>query len=603
MPFNATKFLQQVSTKPGVYQMFDEHQNVIYVGKAKNLRSRLRSYFRESVSGKTQVLVNHINDIEITVTTTEAEALLLENTLIKEHRPKYNILMRDDKSYPYLHLSDEHSYPRLGTYRGFKRRQGKYFGPYVNVKAMYHALEIIQRLFKLRPCRDSFFKNRSRPCLQYQIKRCKAPCVDLVSQEIYHQDVANAVLFLEGKNKQVIHNLTVAMDSASKNLHYEQAAQYRDLIADVRQVQQRQYVVNKAGDVDAIAVALDNNKACIAKLVFRDGHLLGNKWYFPKVNQAYDTQAVLTAFVQQHYLDDDNLPKEILLPEIIDNQKILNEVLVNKAKRSVKIYQPQRGEKTHWLLLAKKNAEQGLLNERAQQSNYQQQIIQLQQLIAFDSDIERIECFDISHTQGKNTVASCVVFNNEGALKSDYRRFNIENITPGDDYAAMKQALTRRYSRLQKDSAKLPDLLVIDGGKGQISQALQVLTELQIESVVVLGIAKGTTRKPGLETLILANENKIIHGSDHPAALTLLQFIRDEAHRFAITSHRGRRSKTTQRSILENIDGVGPKKRRDLLKYFGGLQQLKEASIEQISSVSGINNRLAERIVETLQNK
>lgn len=600
MVFDAENFLKNASNKTGVYQMLDNQNKVIYVGKAKNLKSRLSSYFRSTVGGKTALLVSRIADIILTITATEAEAFLLENTLIKQHHPKYNILLRDDKSYPYLLLAGDPRFPSLKSYRGIKRSGNEYFGPYVNSHAMHDALQLIQKLFKIRPCSETFFKNRSRPCLQYQIKRCKAPCVGLVSEVEYQCDVTNAKLFLEGKSQQVLDNLAEQMDEASKKLNYEQAASYRDLISNIRQVQQRQYVINKTGDVDAIAVAFDGVQACVAKLILRDGQLLGSKWFFPKIQTDATSAEIISAFVAQHYLGSEDLPKEIILQQAIDETDILMGLLTEQAKRSITISQPKRGNKQQWLKLAMTNAEQGLVSRNAELANQQQQLEQLQQLLNLDAPITRLECFDISHTQGTATVASCVVFGLEGSIKSDYRRFNISDITPGDDYAAMQQALKRRYSRLQEEHAKLPDVLIIDGGKGQINIASEVLRDLQIESILILGIAKGTSRKPGLETLILADAHQVVNAENYPAALIMLQHIRDEAHRFAITGHRGRRAKSMQHSSLETIEGVGPAKRRELLRRFGGMQQLKKALPEELAKTPGINQKLAQRIYDAL---
>lgn len=600
MPFDSKKFLAKAPETSGVYQMLNAEECVIYVGKAKNLKARLRSYFQGTPSNKTRLLVQNIESIQLTITHTEAEALLLEHTLIKQHMPRYNILLRDDKSFPYLYLSEHPQFPSLSSYRGIKRSKGQYFGPYVSTRAMLDALHILQKLFKLRSCHDTMFNNRSRPCLQYQIKRCKAPCVNLVSPEEYQQDVTNTTLFLQGKSQTVITNLVKSMDQAAEALDYEKAAQVRDLIASLQQVQQQQYVINKAGDVDVIAAIIDGDqRACVAKLVFRAGQLLGNKWYFPKTQPETTVSELLTAFVTQHYIGSEEIPKEIIISEQIDSNEILAEILSKKSGRTVKISVATRGTRKQWLQLAKANAEQGLQTHAAKQTTAQQQVQQLQQLLNIDHPIERIECFDISHTQGQATTASCVVFGNHGAINSEYRSFNIAGITPGDDYAAMKQALLRRYSRLQEESAKLPDVLVIDGGKGQLTQAQAVLDELQIDSITLLGIAKGPSRKAGLEKLILADKQEL-NAADFPAALILLQHIRDEAHRFAITGHRTRRQKTILRSPLENIEGVGPKKRRDLLQHFGGLQQLKQATADDLARTPGINQKLAQRIFDAL---
>lgn len=597
--FDGKAFCKALPAKPGVYRMLDADERIIYVGKARNLKSRVSSYFLRTVSSsKTAALVAQICAIEITITRTESEALILENTLIKEHRPRYNILLRDDKSYPYILLSDKDKYPRLSFHRGKRSGGGQYFGPYPGAGAVRETLNLLQKLFQVRQCDDNFFKNRSRPCLQYQIKRCSGPCVGLVSQEKYLDDVRHTSLFLKGKNNEVIDALIADMERASKALAFERAATLRDQIASLRKVQERQYVSGEKGDIDVIAGLLKNGVSCIDVFHVRSGHNLGNKTFFPKHAANAEMPEIMSAFLTQHY-PGKLIPSELLLNVEPDDGEFVASLLSEEAGRNVKLTTRLAGERARWLDMAVTNAQQNLSQRLSSRQNLSKRFQVLQEVLGLDELPKRIECFDISHSSGKQTVASCVVFNGEGALKSDYRRFNIEGITPGDDYAAMYQALTRRYTRLKKGEGKLPDILLIDGGKGQVSQAVKVLEELQINDVMLLGIAKGPGRKPGLETLHIAGlESETRLEADSPA-LHLIQQIRDEAHRFAITGHRQRRQKAQNQSILESIPGVGAQRRRELLRQFGGLQGVSSTGVEELMKIKGINRALAQRIYDT----
>ncbi len=597
--FDAKAYLRTLSSRPGVYRMLNAAGEVIYVGKARNLVKRVSSYFsRSATTAKTRALVSQIVNIEVTVTHTENEALILENNLIKELRPRYNVLLRDDKSYPYIFLSAD-QFPRLAYHRGAKRAQGRYFGPYPSAGAVRETLNLLQKLFRVRQCEDTFYRNRSRPCLQYQIKRCTAPCVDYVSAAEYADDVRLATLFLEGKDSQVIDELVRQMEVASAKLEFERAAQYRDQIANLRRVQERQYVSGTGGDLDVIVSAYEKGVGCVQVVFIRGGHQLGNKTFFPGHTQDTDVAEILAAFLPQYYLGK-QVPAEILVNQPMEDQQLLEEVLSEQAGRKVSISHNLRGDRARWVQMAVINVDDALRRHLASKSGMRQRYEALQDALELDSTPQRLECFDISHTMGEATVASCVVFNDEGPLKSDYRRFNIEGITPGDDYAAMHQALTRRYTRLKEGEGKLPDILFIDGGKGQLAEAQKVLEELQVSDVVLVGVAKGPERKAGLETLFLyGHDQPIILPTDSPA-LHLIQQIRDEAHRFAITGHRQRRAKTRSTSVLEGIPGVGPKRRRDLLKQFGGWQEVARAGVDDLLKVKGISRDLAQKIYDAL---
>ncbi|MBK9950299.1 MAG: excinuclease ABC subunit UvrC [Candidatus Competibacteraceae bacterium] len=595
--FDSKAFLKTLTALPGVYRMLDERGEILYVGKARNLRQRVTSYFRENHgSAKTASLVAHIRAIEVTVTHTETEALLLESILIKEHQPRYNILLRDDKGYPYIHVSAG-DFPRLSLHRGAKRAPGRYFGPYPNATAVRDTLHLLQKIFRLRSCEDSFFQGRRRPCLQYQIKRCTAPCVGLIDRDGYHQQLQDAVLFLEGKSGQLVNGLVRRMEAAAGALNFEEAAAYRDQIVELREIQHHQHIEGESGDLDVIACVTRGGVACVQVFVFRDGRLLGNRAFFPQLPQEEGTAAVQAAFLAQYYLEKD-VPAEILItPEPLDGP-LLAQAFSERLGRRVTLSSRVRGGRAHWLEMARRNAELALAAHLASRAGVRHRLEALRDALGLETELARLECFDISHTQGEATVAACVVFDGEGPLKSAYRRYNIDGITPGDDYAALHQALARRYERAREEGARLPDIVFIDGGKGQLAQAGDVLQQLRRAGVIVIGVAKGAGRKPGLETLYLFDKDRPIILPVDSAALHLVQQIRDEAHRFAITGHRRRRAKARTTSALDGILGIGPKRRQALLKQFGGLKQLSRAGIEDIAQVDGVNAELAQRIYD-----
>ncbi|MBT3026940.1 MAG: excinuclease ABC subunit C [gamma proteobacterium symbiont of Ctena orbiculata] len=600
--FDYAGFLNTLTTRPGVYRMLNAAGDVLYVGKAKNLKKRVASYFTRSLNQRIQLMVGQIAQIEVIVTHTEAEALLLENHLIKSLKPKYNVLLRDDKSYPYIYLSTDHRYPALSFRRGARRGKGRYFGPYPSAASTRETLQVLQKLFPVRQCEESFFRNRSRACLQYQIKRCTAPCVGQVSAQAYGEDVDHAVLFLEGKTSQVIDELVARMEQASGELNFEQAAIYRDQIKHLRRIQERQYVSGEGGDLDIVALAKRGGSVCIQVFYIRSGRNLGNKSFYPSAPRDASEATILQAFVSQYYLEKP-VPSEIILTRQLAEQALLQEVLSQQADKRVRISSRVRGERARWLKMAQGNAEMALQARLNAQAGMEERLLALQQALQLQALPERMECFDISHTRGESTVASCVVFNEQGPLKSDYRRFNIEDITPGDDYAAMAQALDRRYRRIKKGEVALPDILFIDGGKGQIGAVHERLQDLGVSGLTLVGVAKGVDRRAGMEQLFLLGRKAPIILPADSAALHLIQQIRDEAHRFAITAHRQRRSKTRNRSILEQIPGIGPKRRQRLMKQFGGLQELSRAGIEDISSVEGISTALAEQIYHAFHEK
>ena len=600
--FDHKNFLKHTSSRPGVYRMLDKEGQVLYVGKAKNLKKRLGSYFRGSgLDNKTIALVNRIQDIEITITSSETEALLLEQNLIKDKRPPYNILLRDDKSYPYIYLSSQDEFPRLAFHRGAKKKKGRYFGPFPSAGAVRESLGLLQKIFHVRQCEDSYFRNRTRPCLQYQIKRCSGPCVNLTTPEEYAEDVRHSVMFLEGKNDQIRDELTARMAQLSEALEFEEASRVRDQIKDLRIIQESQYVSGEKGDVDVIAMAQDAGAVCIHVIFVRGGRVIGNKNYYPRFVLEKEPADILRAFIAQYYLSDahrQSIPREILCNYQPRDKEELAGALTYLAERNVTIKHQVRGHRLQWLDLAGVNAGHGLMSKLNSKRSMQQRIKALQEALKLETPPQRLECFDISHSSGEATVASCVVFDQQGPLKSDYRRFNIENITPGDDYAAMEQALKRRYTRLKKGEAKMPDILVIDGGLGQLSQAEQVLDALEVKGIRLLGIAKGISRRAGQETLILGGSHKEVLLPPESPGLHLLQHIRDESHRFAITAHRQRRGKKRTTSFLDEIPGIGPAKRRDLIHYFGGQQEIRRASIQELQKVNGISKALARDIYE-----
>ncbi|WP_334062199.1 excinuclease ABC subunit UvrC [Alteromonas genovensis] len=600
--FDSAAFLKNLTSQPGVYRMYSQQDDVIYVGKAKNLKKRVSSYFRTNVdNAKTRSLVSQIAHMDVTVVNSETEAFLLENNFIKKYKPRYNVVMRDDKSYPFIFLSD-HEHPRLSFHRGPQKKKGEYFGPYPSAWSVRESLRSMQRIFPVRQCEDSYYRARSRPCLQYQMQRCSAPCVEgYVSDEEYKEQVNFARLFLKGKNQQVIGSLVENMEKASETLNFEAAARYRDQINALRKVQERQWVAGTQDEMDVFGFAFKGNMACIQVMFIREGQLLGSKAFFPKVPTIADENEVFESFFLQFYLaGNKTIPKQIVLANTLSDESAISAVLSSEAGHKVTFFKGAREEKRQYLELAQTNAESALDAQYSQQKSVFARYLDLEAAMEVDSPIQRMECFDISHTSGEQTVASCVVFNREGPLKSDYRRYNIEGITPGDDYAAMAQALKRRYKSV-KEVQKIPDLLLIDGGKGQLAQAESFFEDWPHDKKpMLLGVAKGTTRKPGLETLILAGSHDVLPMDSHSPALHLVQHIRDESHRFAITGHRNRRQKVKTTSSLESIPGIGAKRRQTLLKFMGGLHGLKKASKNEIANVPGISQELADTIYDHL---
>ncbi|WGE34956.1 excinuclease ABC subunit UvrC [Actinobacillus genomosp. 1] len=607
--FDAKAFLADVPHLPGVYRMYDVKNSIIYVGKAKDLKKRLSSYFRSQLaSKKTEALVANIHHIETTITHSETEALLLEHNYIKENQPKYNVLLRDDKSYPYILLT-KHQHPRITSFRGSKKIAGEYFGPYPNAGAVRETLNLLQKLFPIRQCEDSYYKNRSRPCLQYQIGRCLAPCVEgYYSQAEYDNQVNLVRLFLQGKDGQVVEHLVQKMENAAQELDFEAAARFRDQIQSVRAVQEKQFVSNeRLDDLDIISIAYQHGIACVHILFVRHGKVLGNRSYFPKVPNNTDLSELADTFVGQFYLQMNQhrtIPNQIIIDQPLSEAAALANVLSEQAGHKVSIVDKNiRGDKSRYLALAKTNAEATLTLQLKQDTHIRHRYDSLKALLNL-AEIKRMECFDISHTMGNQTVASCVVFDENGPLKSDYRRFNIEGITGGDDYAAMEQALLKRYDR-NLEEEKIPDIIFIDGGKGQLNRALETFASLNVSwdkrKPLLIGVAKGVERKAGLETLLISKWDKEIHLPPDSPALHLIQHIRDESHNHAITGHRKKRQKAFTESGLESIAGVGAKRRQALLKYLGGMQGVKSATLEEIQSVPGISKQLAEVIFDTLQ--
>ena len=598
--FDYKNALENMTHHPGVYQMFDADGAMIYVGKAKDLKKRVGSYFgRKPDSAKTRALVRQIRDINVAVTRTEAEALLLESNLIKQHKPRYNVVLRDDKSYPYLYLSAGDQYPRLSFYRGAKSGQGQYFGPYPSAKSARRTLNLTQKLFRIRQCDDTFFKNRSRPCLQYQIKRCTAPCVGLVVDETYREDVKYAVMFLEGRNEEVIRELTVPMQKAADALDYERAAQYRDQIINLRKIQENQYITAPRGELDIVACFMESGYACVQVFFIRGGLNLGNKAFFPGHTGELAEEQVLNAFMAQYYLTEARnrpAPGEILVSHPLADAQALMDLLSERKGKTVRIKHNHRSERRKWVEMALNNAEIALKTRLSSKDNYISRFENLQGALRLNEPVERIECFDVSHVSGEATVASCVVFNHQGAVKADYRKFNIRDVSAGDDYAAISQAFQRRYSRIRKEEGKLPDLILIDGGKGQVSSVQAVVEELQLDEVVLLGVAKGRARKPGMERLVFSDGTGEMSLQANSSALHLIQEIRDEAHRFAITGHRRQRNRKRTTSVLEDVEGVGAKRRRELIRFFGGLQGVSRAGVEELARAPGISDNLAKKI-------
>jgi len=618
--FDHEAFLNSVTEQAGVYRMYNHEQTVIYVGKAKQLKKRLASYFRQDVgSVKTRALVKQICAIDVTVTHTEGEALILENNYIKKYQPKYNILLRDDKSYPYLLITD-HKHPKLGLHRGGKRIKGDYFGPYPSVGAVWESLRLMQKIFPIRQCEDSYYRARSRPCLQHQLGRCLAPCVDKISLEDYQQQVSLAKLFLKGKSSMVIEQLVARMELASSQLEFELAAKFRDQITTLRKVQQQQYVSGIAAEMDVIGLYRIKSQACIHLLMIRDHKILGSKSYFPVVPSETSDEEIIQAFIGQHYLgsglgagvSEGNIPKEIVALHTFEQISELASLLSKQAEHDVKISTKSRSERRQYLKLATTNAQTALVTRNSHKESMQARFVALNEVFELSNGINRIECFDISHTMGQQTIASNVVFNQEGPMKSDYRRYNVYGITPGDDYAAMAFALNKRYGKLKAKDAealkKLPDIVFIDGGKGQLAKAEDFFAELSAKQgldrvPLLVGVAKGESRKPGLETLILAGSHQLISLPATSPALHLVQHIRDESHRFAITGHRAKRQKASKKSVLENIEGIGAKKRQALLTFLGGMQEVKNADLAELEKVPGISKTLAKNIYDVLHDK
>ncbi len=604
--FDHKAFLEKVSTRPGVYDMRDQKGKTLYIGKAKNLKNRLSSYFRATgLTTKTMALVSKIADIQLTITHTETEALLLEQNLIKDRKPPYNILLRDDKSYPYIYISGDDEFPRMDSCRGRKRQKGHYYGPYPSSGAVRESLHLLQKIFKIRQCTNTYFRNRTRPCLQYQINRCKAPCVGLVSKEEYLQDLEDTRQFLAGKDQQLIRSLIKRMELAAESLDFEEAAATRDKINHLRAVQEQQTVTKSAGDIDVIGFAHIAGNTCFDVLFVRAGRVLGHKYYFPDFKLEAGQADYLEDFMAQFYVrlfGSRDLPEEIVVPFELSGAETIENAIKSVSGKRVKIKSKVRSDRHDWLNLANKNALQNLESYLASKSHLNQRYLQLKDLLRIDKPILRMECFDISHTMGEATVASCVVFGPEGPMNSEYRRYNITGIEPGDDYAAMAIALDKRYKKLaetNKGEGAEPDLIIIDGGKGQLGKASEVINALNLE-IPLLGVAKGVTRKPGLETLIYNGQELNPEGAE--AALLLIQQIRDEAHRFAITGHRQRRQKARNRSVLEDIPGIGSKRRSALLKFFGGREGVSNATVEEIKKVEGISLRLAQQIHDYLHN-
>jgi excinuclease ABC subunit C len=619
--FDGRAYARDLTPAPGVYRMYAADDSLLYVGKAASLKKRVASYFTKALPTRTALMVSQIARMDVTVTRTPSEALLLENQLIKSLRPRYNVLLRDDKSYPFVVLTRE-AWPRIAVHRGPRSLPGRYFGPYPSVLAVRETLNLMQKIFRLRSCEDSVFRNRSRPCLQHQIGRCSAPCVGMVQARDYADAVRQASMFLDGRSDDLTAELSASMEQASERLDFEDAARLRDLIASIRKLQSRQYVDGSAADLDVLAVAMKGAQACVLLLMFRDGRNLGTRSFFPKTNGEDSAEEVLGAFVSQYYAEQ-TPPREIVLDRDIPERALIEDALGVSAGRKVQIKTSVRGDRAGYLDLVRRNAEMSLATELGSNAAQRARAEALRDMLGLGEVPQRIECFDISHTMGEATVASCVVFDADGAVRSQYRRYNIEGIEPGDDYAAMHQALERRFrravearadaegsdggdasdsseaARARANAGVLPDVLLIDGGAGQVAQAQAVLADLGVTGVMIVGVAKGEARRAGDETLLLPDGRELHPGAASPG-LQLVQQVRDEAHRFAITGHRGRRQKARTTSKLEDIPGIGPRRRANLLRHFGGLGGLKAAGIEDIARVEGINAALAERIYASL---
>ena len=601
--FDPKAFVAGLPGLPGVYRMLGPGGEPLYVGKARDLKKRVGSYFSRSaaISPRIRMMLTQVAAIEVTATRSEAEALLLENNFIKSLAPRYNILFRDDKSYPYLMLTG-HAVPRIGFHRGAKDRRNRYFGPFPHAHAVREAIQLLQRVFRLRTCEDSVFENRSRPCLLHQIRRCTAPCTGLISPDRYAQDVHNAVLFLEGREADVLGALTQKMAAAAAARFYEEAAIYRDQIRALSRVQARQYVESERGvDADVVACTLEGGIACVNLVMIRGGRHVGDRSFFPQNAEGAAAGEVLAAFLEQHYLEQP-VPPLILTSDGLD-RAALETVLRQNGPRATQIAVPVHGERRVWLDMARKNAQLAISHRERERTTQEARTIALRDALGLPASAERIECFDVSHTMGEAAVASCVVYDHHVMQKSEYRRYNIRDVIPGDDYAAMRQALSRRYERITAEAGKIPDLILIDGGKGQVGAAKGALVELGLNDVCVVGVAKGVQRKPGLEELVLEAEGRsMILAPQHPG-LHLIQSIRDEAHRFAIVGHRARRGKSRTTSSLNEIPGVGARRRQRLLAHFGGLREVHAAAVDELCKVEGISRGLAEKIYRHLHDQ
>ncbi len=598
--FDGRAFVRTLAHNPGVYRMLDAQGTVLYVGKARDLQKRVGSYFmRPQLEPRIMMMVSRIAGVEVTVTRTEAEALLLENELIKSLKPRFNVLLRDDKSYPYIYVSTADEFPRMAFHRGARSAPGRYFGPFPNSYAVRESLNMLQKVFRVRQCEDSYFRARSRPCLQHQIGRCTAPCVGLVDTKTYGDDVRHLLMFLEGRTVAVIEEMVAAMDRASQALEFETAAQIRDRIAYMKQVQARQYVSPEEDNTDVLAVRLSDGLACVQAMFFRNGVSLGGRSFFPKVPPEADEGEVLEAFVSQYYAARP-APGVVLLSHAIENADLLASVLGERSGARVEIRHAQRGDRVKLIELALRTADQAIATERLSRETLTQRWTAVRELLGMPRELERIECFDISHTMGEATVAACVVFGPEGPVKAQYRRYNIEGVTGGDDFGAMRQALERRFRKVEGTAVNLPDLLLIDGGRGQVNAAIAALESAGVTGVEIVGIAKGPERKVGYEELVFGRDGHVLRPPAAHPGFRLLHQVRDEAHRFAITGHRARRQKARETSTLEQIPGVGARRRQLLLKHFGGLSGVVGAGVEELQQVKGIDRGLAERIYAAL---
>ena len=597
--FDAKAFVAGLPSLPGVYRMLGAAGEVLYVGKARDLKKRVSSYFTKTLhSPRIGLMVAQIASMETTVTRSEGEALILENNFIKSLAPRYNILFRDDKSYPYLMITG-HRYARIGFHRGGQEKKNRYFGPFPHSYAVRESIQLLQRVFRLRTCEDSVLENRSRPCLLHQIQRCSAPCTRLISEDAYAHDVRNAELFLLGRENDVINTLTAKMDTAATALRFEEAAMYRDQVRALSRVQARQYVESAVGvDADVVACRSEGGISCVNLVMIRAGRHVGDRSFFPQNADAATPGEVILAFLTQHYLEQP-IPPLILANADLEGE-MLEAALSEQAHRPVRLVVTPQGDRRIWLEMAEKNALLALANRVRERGTQEGRLVALREALGLPESAQRIECFDISHTMGEATVGSCVVYDGHDMQKSEYRRFNIRDITPGDDYAAMRQVLMRRYERISAEGAKMPDLILIDGGKGQVAQARSALVELGLNDVSVVGVAKGPERKPGLEELIVEGEGVVVTLPPQHPGLHLIQQIRDEAHRFAIVGHRARRGKTRTTSELNEIPGIGDKRRRSLLAHFGGLKGVQSAAVEDIMKVEGISRATAQKIYRHL---